>query len=481
VSRGSARPVLGRSIGTAGFFALAFGSMIGVGWVTALGSWLSQAGPLGAIAAFLAGGLLMVAIGMCYAELTPMLPLAGGEVAYAYRASGTRKAFVVGWFLAFGYLSVSAFEAVSVGRVLGYLVPGLDRWPLWEIDGHTVYGAHLVLAAAFTGAITWVNYRGARYAARVQTVLTAAFVLVAAVFVVAGFAVGAWRHVGPLVPRDPAAALTGFASVLVTAPFWFVGFDTIPQGAEEANLGLPPRRLGTLILTSIVCAAGFYALLILSVSMTGPWSELVDAELPTAAAFERVFPSGWMVDLVLIAALLGLLTSWNGFFLAGARVIFALGRGRIVPAALGTAHPRFGTPAKAVLFSGAVTFAGALLGRGAMLAFVDVGSLCIAIAFLGVTQATLVLRRTAPDEPRPYRIPGGLWWPRAAFVDSAAILLALLVPGSPVALVWPLEWGVFGGVLALGLVCWVGGARPRSACSERERAELVLGEHAPRS
>lgn len=475
------RPTLRRSIGSAGFFALAFGSMIGVGWVTALGGWLEAAGPVGAIAAFLAGGALMVTIGLCYAELTPMLPLAGGEVAYAYRASGTAKAFLVGWFLAFGYLSVSAFEAISVGRVLSHLVPGIDRWPLWELGGATVHGSHLLLAAAFTGAITLVNYRGARSASRLQVWLTGAFVLAAAVFVLAGLFAGEWKNLAPAFPSDATApqALAGCAAVFVTAPFWFVGFDTIPQGAEEAAVGLPARRLGLMILASIACAAVFYAVLILSVSLTGPWSELVGAELPTAAAFRRVFVSPWLVDLVLLSALLGLLTSWNGFFLAGSRVLFALGRGRILPRALGQAHPRFGTPANAVLFSGAVTLAGALLGRGAMLAFVDVGSLCIAAAFLGVTQATIRLRRTAPELERPYRIPGGLVLPRVAMLGSGAILLALLVPGSPVALTWPLEWAVLGGVLVLGTVCWVGGARERTALTEAERARLVLGDHAP--
>ncbi|MCB1022373.1 MAG: amino acid permease, partial [Acidobacteria bacterium] len=74
--------------------------MIGVGWVTALGSWLTQAGPGGAILAFAAGGAVMLLIGLCYAELTAMLPVAGGEVAYAFAAHGAGRAFVVGWFLA---------------------------------------------------------------------------------------------------------------------------------------------------------------------------------------------------------------------------------------------------------------------------------------------------------------------------------------------------------------------------------------------
>lgn len=79
----------------------------------------------------------------------------------------------------------------------------------------------------------------------------------------------------------------------------------------------------------------------------------------------------------LLAALLGLYTSWNGFFLAGSRVLFALGRGRIVSAMMGRTSARFGTPAVAATLSGAVTLLGALLGRGAMLSFVNVGSLAL--------------------------------------------------------------------------------------------------------
>jgi amino acid transporter len=145
----NSRPALKRVIGGFGFFALAFGSMIGVGWITALGGWFEQAGPVGAIVAFAAGGTLMLVIGLCYAEVTPMLPVSGGEVAYAYKAQGTGSAFVVGWFLAFGYLSVSAFEAISVGLVLSYLVPGIDVVPLYEIAGSTVYASHPLLALVF--------------------------------------------------------------------------------------------------------------------------------------------------------------------------------------------------------------------------------------------------------------------------------------------------------------------------------------------
>jgi amino acid transporter len=399
---GTDRPELKRAISGFGFFALAFGSMIGVGWITALGGWFEQAGPVGAIVAFIAGGTLMLIIGLCYAEVTPMLPVTGGEVAYAYKAYGTSKAFIIGWFLAFGYLSVSAFEAISVGLVLSFLFPQVDVFPLYEIAGSTVYASHLLLALVFTGFITAINYFGVGIASRVQIVLTALFLLCAGLFVVSGISSGELGNLAPYFGDVTlgTGGLGGILAVFVTVPFWYVGFDTIPQAAEERREDAPLKRLGLYVVLAIIGSTVFYIAIILGAGMAGPWRETVESDLPTAAAFAAAFESQTLVRLVLVAGLIGLLTSWNGFFLAGSRVLFSLGRGRIIHESFGEAHARYGTPARAVLFSGLVTFLSACLGRGAILAFVDVGSFCIALAFLGVSLSLIRLRKAFPDLER---------------------------------------------------------------------------------
>ncbi len=471
------RPTLQRGIDRLGFFALAFGSMIGVGWVTALGTWLHAAGPLGAVLGFLAGGLLMLAIGLCYAELCAMLPVAGGEVAYAYGAFGTGKAFLIGWFLAFGYLSVSAFEAISVGRVLSYLVPGLDRWPVYSVGGETVFGSHLLFALVATAVITWINYRGVRGASRLQTMLTIGFVAVALIFLLAGLVGGDSANAEPwFVGNGTIGVVEGIATVFVTAPFWFVGFDTIPQGAEEAEQSVTPRSMSLMILLSIVGATLFYCLLIWSVAHVAPWQVTAGEDMPTATAFRVSMGSSLLADLVLVAALLGLLTSWNGFFLAGSRVLFSLGRAHIAPPSWGSTHPRHATPATAVLVTGALTMAGAFLGRGSMVAFIDVGSFCIALAFMGVTFSLTRLRRDRPNLARPYRVPGGGVIPTFAGLGALLILVVMVVPGSGAALVWPLEWGLLLAVIVLGAVAWWAGSRGRQTLEEGERARRILGE-----
>jgi amino acid transporter len=461
------------------FFALAFGSMIGVGWVTAMGSWLTQAGPAGAIVAFLGGGATMLLIGLCYAELTPMLPVAGGEVAYAYRAFGTGKAFLAGWFLAFGYISVSGFEAISVGRVLAYMYPGIDRWPLYEVAGGTVYLSHLLLGAAFTALITWINYSGVARAGAFQVTLTFGFIGVAVLFILVGIGSGDLSNAEPFFPRGAGFSVWGgVLAVFVTAPFWFVGFDTIPQGAEEANASVRPRQLGTVILLSISAATLFYVALIAAVSLVGPWELVAARDLPTARAFDLAFDSRVWTQLVLVAALVGLLTSWNGFFLAASRVLFSLGRGRIISERLGETHPQNGTPHRAVVLTGLITLLAPFLGPNALLAFVDVGSFCIGVAFLSVALSTIRLRKSHPEAHRPYRIPGGLWIPYAAVAGSILILLVMVTPGSPAALVWPLEVGILVGFSVLGGLFWWAGRAYRTALHESERARLILERYA---
>jgi amino acid transporter len=214
------RPQLQKGIGKAGLFSLAFGAMIGVGWVTAMGSWLTNAGPMGAIIAFFIGGGMILVIGFCYAEVTAALPLSGGEVAYAYKAYGTSKSFLIGWFLTFGYLSVSAFEAVSINKVLSYLIPSIDFLPIYSVNGSPVYLIHILIRAFFVLLISAINYTGVKNSASFQVGLTILFVLLTFVFVITGFVMGEWKNLDPMFSGSSTASISsGIALVLVTVPF----------------------------------------------------------------------------------------------------------------------------------------------------------------------------------------------------------------------------------------------------------------------
>ena len=166
---------------------------------------------------------------------------------------------------------------------------------------------------------------------------------------------------------------------------------------------------------------------------------------------------------------------------AGAALVPAtalLGRGRIIHASFGRTHPRYGTPTVAVMFSGVVTFGSAWLGRGAIIAFVDVGSFCIALAFLGVALSLIQLRKRFPKLERPYRMPGGNILAYIAAAGSLFILAVMLIPTSPSVLVWPLEWAILGTLSATGLGFWFAARRYRQRVSEEDRARLILEDYA---
>lgn len=466
---------LKRAVGARGLFSLAFGSIVGVGWVTVLGHWLDRAGPLGSMLAFALGGAVMLAVALCYAELTSAMPVAGGEIAFSYRAFGTAKAFWVGWLLAFGYISVSAFEAASIGRVLAYLWPSLPGPLLYRIFGGEVRAGHLLSGLACSALLTGLNLRGVGVSAGVQTALTFSIIGAAVLFVGAGIAGGSPEHLLPLFTSgSPLAAAGGVLAVFVTVPLWFVGFDVIPQVAEEARADVAPARLGRIILASVVWATLFYVLVILAASAVTPWVGLRHEALATATAFRRAFATPLLADLVLWAAVAGLVTSWNGFFVAGTRVLFALGRARMVPPRLASIHPRSGTPHAAVWLVGGITALSCLLGENALLAFVNVSSICLAAAFLGVSLSAARLRRAAPDLARPYRMPGGGIVPALAAAGSLLICGALALPWSPARLRWPLEWLLFGGWCLLGAVLWRAARSLREALPEPERARRIL-------
>jgi len=334
---------LSQAISGSGFFALGFGTIIGVGWIIVLGDWLRQAGPLGAILAFLAGGLVMTVVGLCYAELATFLPVSGGELAYAYEAYGVKACFATGWALALVYIAFTAFEAVSLAWVLGTLLPGIQGPTLYVSRGEPVGLGSLLLGLGGMGLFTGLNYRGAKSAARTQTILTYTKIGVSALFITAGIAGGAVFNLQPLFAGR--TGWRGILAVFLTTPVWFGGFNVIPQAMEERSPGTSLRTVGRVIILSLGLATAFYCLIILASSMTTPWQGLLTMDLPAARAFEVGLRSTLLAKVVLLAALLGLIATWNAVFFAAARVLFALGRARIIHPSFGKIHPAYGSPA----------------------------------------------------------------------------------------------------------------------------------------
>ncbi len=412
--------------------ALSFGSMIGWSWVVLMAPLMARGGSAGALIATLAAGSVIVIIGAIYAELAAAMPEVGGEHAYSLRALGRRASFVCTWAIVFAYVSVVAFEAVALPTVMTHLFPWLGNGALWQISGSDVFIDQALIGAGTSLLLTWINIRGVHISAFVQTI-------VVIVILLAGFAL----FVGLGVSGDPAnmqplfvGGVGGVLAAMALVPFMLVGFDVIPQAAEEIDLA--PRKIGLLLVASIAIAVVWYLAIELAVGMLLTAEARSEVELATASASGAAWGRSGEI-LLLVGGVAGILTSWNGFLVGGSRALFALGGSGMLPAWFAKLHPQTRTPVNALLFIGVLGALAPFLGRQALIWFVDGGSFGLMIAYLLVCISFVVLRRREPQMPRPFRLPGG----QAAgwFGIGASIAMAVLyMPGMPAALVWPQEW-----------------------------------------
>ncbi len=461
---------LAKVLGRKEAFTLAFGAMIGWGWIVLSGGWVQQAGSIGAPMALAAGAVIIMFIGLCYAELCAAMPYEGGEHIFSYRAMGHSASFLCTWAIILGYISVVAFEAVALPTVLDNLIPGYQMGYMWNlmgqeqntedvvagIRGGDVYFTWALVGMAGTAAVTWLNYVGIQTAAKFQNMVTYLILIVGVAFVIAAPIAGDMTNLQPLFNETPVEGsvfppmFAGMLAVLLIVPFMFVGFDVIPQAAAEINV--PQREIGKLLLLSVVAATIFYCAITFGVGIALNETQLHDASLPTATAMEVVFNSPLAAKVMIFAGVAGIVTSWNAFFIGGSRAIYAMAHAKMLPAFLAKLHPKYKTPTNAILLIGAVTFFAPLLGRKALVWFVDAGSLSIIIAYFMVCMSLLILRRRAPDMPRPFRLKKGI------FIGAAGCFLSLFLgymylPFSPAALTVE-EWWIFGGWMVFGFILY---------------------------
>jgi amino acid transporter len=428
--------------------ALAFGAMIGWSWVALAGTWLVSAGSLGAIVAFLIGGGVIAFIGLTYAELASAMPQVGGEHAYSLRALGPGASFVCTWAIIFGYVSVVAFEVVALPTVMEYLFPGLKAGYLWTVAGYDVYLSWVLIGVAGSLVMTFVNVVGIKMAAIVQTAVTLVILFAGVVVVSGALFNGSTANMKPL----EVGGINGMLTVLVMVPFLLVGFDVIPQAAEEIDL--PYREIGIVLVASVIMAVAWYVLIVLGVALSLDNTTLDSASLATADAGTATWGRPVIGKLVVVAGIAGILTSWNAFLVGGSRAIYALAEAGAMPRFLGRLHPRFNTPANAIVLVGVLTVFAPLFGRQTLIWLVDAGGLGIVVAYAMVALSFIVLRKREPEMPRPYRVRYGSLVGYAAF-SLALGMMILYLPGSPSALVWPHEWMILLSGAAVGAVFYV--------------------------
>ena len=407
-----------------------------------------------AIIAMLIGGLMVFFVGLTYAELTSAMPQCGGEHVFSYRAMGPTGSFVCTWMIILGYVATSAFEATALPTVITYLFPDFNQVYLYSIAGKDIYLTTIVLGVGVAILITVINIKGAKTAAILQTVLTA-IIAIAGILLVVGSAINGdmGNITGQMWESGAGNTLGSVFKVACMTPFLFIGFDVIPQAAEEINV--PYKKIGKIMLLSIFLAVAWYLMIIFAVCYIMPQSEIAKEMmsqngLVSAKAIEIAFRSPLMGKVLIIGGLCGIITSWNSFLMGGSRALYSMGESLMIPKMFGKLGKNK-TPEAAIILCGIACVAAPFFGRGVLVWLVDAASFGCVIAYMFVSISFCILRKKRPEMERPYKVKAGKFVGVMAVLMAGFMTLLYIIPASfSAALVWQ-EWVVVGIWLALGV------------------------------
>ena len=437
---------------------IAFGAMIGWGWVVSTGDWISRGGVIGAAIGFALGGVMIFFVGLTYAELTAALPQCGGEHVFSYKAMGPIGSFICTWAIILGYVSVVCFEACALPTIITYIYPKFLKGYLYTVAGFDIYASWLAVAMIVAIFITFINIKGAKTAAILQTVLTVIIGGVGILLVVASAVSGDMSNLQPqlFASEDTVTSLKAIMSVAVMTPFFFIGFDVIPQAAEEINV--PLKKIGKIMILSIVLAVAFYALIIVGVGYVMNASDIAasmeGSGLVTADAMAKAFNSSMMSKVLIIGGMCGIITSWNSFLIGGSRAMYSMAESYMIPRTFAKLHPKYKTPVNALYLIGILSVLAPLFGRKMLVWIVDAGNFGCCLAYCMVALSFIILRSKAPDMKRPYKVKHYKFVGAMAVLMSGFMVVMYMIPGSGSTLVVQ-EWAMAGGWSLLGVVFFI--------------------------
>ena len=442
---------------TTDILVVAFGAMIGWGWVVSSGRWIQNAGVVGTVIGFIIGGIMIYFVGMTYAELTPAMPKVGGEHVFSYKAFGPTGSFICTWALILSYIGVVCFEAVSLPTIISYIFPSFNQVYLYSVAGSDVYLTGVILASLCTIGIIVINILGIKAASIFQTILTIVIAAVGVILVIASAINGEPSNLdGQVIIGEGIGSVKNILSVAVVAPFFLFGFDVIPQVAEEINI--PLRKIARVLLLSIICAVTFYGLVVFAVGYAMNSTDIAEAMkgsgLVTASAMEKVFNSTVMAKVLIVGGLCGVVTSWNSFLIGGSRAIFSMAESKMIPGRFSKLHPQKKTPVNALLLIGILSLAAPFFGRTMLIWISDAASFACCLAYCMVSMSFVVLRKKEPDLHRPFMVKHYKFVGITASVLSGLMVVLYLIPGSGCSMTME-EWIIVGGWAILGLVFYI--------------------------
>ncbi len=470
-----------KAVGALDFFAIGFGAIVGVGWAVSINSWMEgSGGPLPAAVGYIIVLALMIPIALCYCELCAMLPVSGGGMAYAFRAFGDNIAFISGWAAFGAFITIIPWEAIYVVDILNILFPQLKAGsPLYTLAGSDIYLGHILVGLAISVILYLINRKGVSSSASMQRVFCLILVGSGILAMICAFFKFDWTNLQPFYENTGDGShhsfIGGAMVILASAPFFLAGFETIPQGIESA--GGEAKTVGKTVVLTVILSCLFYALLLFTLGGAMPWREFVKYDSPAAALlFHNIYdgPIGTCLYLlILIGAICGLITTWNGFMMASSQILMAMARVSIVPDVLAEQHPVYKTPVNALKVCLAASVLGPFLGSGLIGSLTTFSAAGYVTSWMITAYSLIRLRRTEPALDRPYKIPGGEKMAWFAGISMTLLLALLIIPGQPV-FMGKFAIVLFFGWMFIGLILFILDYRQRRQYSKLKRASFLF-------
>jgi amino acid transporter len=307
----------------------------------------------------------------------------------------------------------------------------------------------LLISLTGCATIAFLNYRGARSFIRFQNILTTTFLLIVFVIVGCELYFGSNRNIQPLWrPSGGGSWLVGVAWVFGTAPMMFNSFQSVLQAIEERTRTLSKEVVVRLCILSVLLVMIFYLVIVVAAARAIPWAVLASSDLAAAAALIHLPWARTLETVFLIALAASLLKSWNPVFMSTVRLLLAQAREGMIPAYFGSVSPRTGAPDKGVIIVAIFNFVGIFLGKGVLLPTVNAISIAIALIYILICTAALVMRKRDPNHIG-FRAPGGFavgCLAVAAALGMAVFALIQPAQGRADAFKWALllSWALLG-------------------------------------
>jgi APA family basic amino acid/polyamine antiporter len=406
---------LHRSLGAFSLTMLGIGAIIGTGIFVLTSVAANKAGP-GMMYSFVISGVVCLLTALVYAEIAAMVPVSGSAYTYTYAVLGEWIAWSVGWALILEYAVAASAVAVGwSGYINGFLINrgwglplALTAGPADTImlpNGQMASGGFNLLAFLISLFVTWLLVIGTSKSAKFTSVLVLVKIAALTLFVVLAFPAVSGANFNPMIPNGWGTPLSGVGVLGAAASIFFayVGFDAVSTAAEETKN--PNRNIPIGLIASLGVCTVFY--LLVAYSATGamgaqPGGALSQSKEPLAFVL-RQLNHPIMGNWVAAAAIIALPSVVLMMLFGQTRILFTMSRDGLLPQVFSRVHTRFHTPHVVTIFTGVLVALFASVFPVAALA--DISNAGTLFAFFIVALGVMILRKTQPERPRPFRTP----------------------------------------------------------------------------